>query len=72
MTLKCVCGATNRIPSLPGGARIRCGACKHVFTPAELVKATNEPPPKRPDPTDLSAFDGDDDDYGDDEPPDDE
>lgn len=47
MILVCKCGVKNRIPSLPGGKRIRCGTCKHVFTPAELTKATLEPPPVR-------------------------
>jgi rubredoxin len=43
--LTCKCGAKNRIPI---GVRARCGACKHEFTPSELAKATNEPPPPSP------------------------
>lgn len=44
MTLKCRCGATCRIPSLPK-TRVRCGACKHEFTPQELTRAVPEATP---------------------------
>jgi hypothetical protein len=54
MTLDCTCGAKNRIPSTGVTQRIRCGACKHVFTPRELVAAVPEAPPERPDP--LAEF----------------
>lgn len=35
------CTAKNRFP---GGKRVRCGKCKHEFTPAELVKARPDVP----------------------------
>lgn len=43
MKLACICGASNRIPSIPK-SRIRCGACKREFTPTDLVKARSETP----------------------------
>jgi len=47
MILSCSrCSTTNRIPPIPT-AKIRCGKCQCVFTPAELVKAVYEPPPAR-------------------------
>ncbi len=58
----CPCGAKNRPPSLPKG-RVRCGKCKHVFTPAELVTAT----PEAPKPYTLNRED----DISDDDDPDD-
>lgn len=47
MLLDCRCGTKNRIPSLPK-TRVRCGKCRHVFTPAELVKAVHETPLPKP------------------------
>jgi rubredoxin len=44
MLIDCGCGTTNRIPGL-SAKRHRCGKCQHVFTPAELVKARQEPAP---------------------------
>jgi DNA-directed RNA polymerase subunit RPC12/RpoP len=44
MLLTCVCGQTNRVPSLPKN-RIRCGKCKREFTPRELARAKPEAPP---------------------------
>lgn len=47
MTLQCSqCKSVCRIPSLPKG-RVRCGMCKHIFTPQELVHAVPEAPPAR-------------------------
>lgn len=43
MTLTCACGAVCRIPSVPR-TRVRCGKCKHEFTPRELAKARPEQP----------------------------
>lgn len=47
MRVRCVCGALNEIPSLPK-KRVRCGSCKHEFTPQNLAKATPSPKPVRP------------------------
>lgn len=41
--LKCgLCSTTNRIPSILNRL-VRCGKCHHVFTPAELIRASPEP-----------------------------
>lgn len=48
MTVKCPCGTTCRIPSLPKG-RVRCPKCQHIFTPQELVRAQPEARPQHPD-----------------------
>lgn len=58
MLLDCRCGTKNRIPSLPT-TRVRCGKCKHEFTPSELVKAVHEPPPPKPTLEDLFGGIGD-------------
>lgn len=42
--LTCSCGTKNRITL--GVVKTRCGKCKHVFTPAELTKATVEGMPR--------------------------
>lgn len=58
MLLDCSCGATNRIPGASAKLH-RCGKCKHVFTPAELTRARQEPPPPKPDITaDMMAIFG--------------
>lgn len=54
MILTCTCGTNNRIPATGLTTRVRCGKCKHVFTPRELVSAVPEAPPERPDP--LAEF----------------
>src|SRR6266576_1391102 len=41
------CNTVCRLPKMPTG-KIRCGKCKRVFTPRELVKATPEAPPTPP------------------------
>jgi hypothetical protein len=47
MILECPgCAVKCRIPSLPK-SRLRCGKCQRIFTPAELTKATLEPPPPK-------------------------
>jgi hypothetical protein len=53
MLLDCRCGSKNRIPGTGVQSRVRCGKCKHVFTPAELVRAVPEAPPPRPSLEDL-------------------
>lgn len=59
MLVTCSCGTNNRIPSTGVRQRIRCGQCKHVFTPSELVAARPEPPPPPPE-IDLSQIFGED------------
>lgn len=61
MTLKCLCGALNRIPRLPR-MRVRCGKCHHVFTPLELVTATLEKPPSLAELTKMILGNGEPDD----------
>jgi hypothetical protein len=46
MLINCACGATNRLPRDMTKSKARCGKCKHVFTPQELVKARPERAPR--------------------------
>lgn len=39
--LTCWCGKTNRLPARPNTI-IRCGGCKRVFGPRDLVRAVPE------------------------------
>lgn len=44
MLITCpTCKKDNRLPR-QANAKIKCGACPHVFTPGELTKARPEPP----------------------------
>ncbi len=42
MIITCRCGQKNRLPVPLPVKKLRCGVCRHEFTPNELAKATHE------------------------------